>query len=205
MPFVAERVWQAVTGYGFKAPERSVHLEAWPEAGAVDQNVLEEMSATRRIAELALARRDAAGIKVRQPLAKLTVHSPRTVAVKKQSIDLIKDELNVKEVEFAGSAKEIAVDLDTVITPELRQEGLKRELVRQVNAMRKEARLTIRDQIALYWQSDDPAVHELMAAETEWIKRDVLADVIEEKGTDEMRAVKLNDLSIQIAVKKLGN
>jgi isoleucyl-tRNA synthetase len=135
-PFLSEGIWQKVTGYDFRDMDKSVHLEEWPEAGTVDKLVLSEMAATRKIVEMGLKARDEAGIKVRQPLRELLVTAPKTVAIKNKYIELIKAEVNVKEVNFKGNAKDIKVQLNTQIDDELRQEGLKREIVRLVNALR---------------------------------------------------------------------
>ncbi|MCK5211787.1 class I tRNA ligase family protein, partial [Candidatus Parcubacteria bacterium] len=155
MPFIAEKLWQEVGGKKFQDENASVHLENWPKAGKVDEKILEEMAATRKIVELGLAARDEAKIKVRQPLSTLRVVAPKKVAIRNPYIELIKDEVNVKEVEFKGNADEVSVELDTNLTPELRQEGMKRELVRTINAMRKKAGLTIKDRIEIVWQGGE--------------------------------------------------
>lgn len=73
-PFIAEQIWQKVTGYNFTDENKSVHLEAWPsfaEASDGKPTIIEEMETVRKIVELGLAERDKAGIKVRQPLTAL--------------------------------------------------------------------------------------------------------------------------------------
>ena len=60
----------------------------------------------------------------------------------------------IKEIEFNGNGNEIKVELDTKITPKLRQEGVKRELVRFINNLRKDAGMTIEDRAIIYWQSN---------------------------------------------------
>lgn len=195
MPFLAEQVWQKSGGFDFKDNSRSVHLEEWPhfeiglEKGEA-KKILDEMAASRKIVELALAKRDMAGIKVRQPLAKLIVRAPKTVAIKNAYIELIKDEVNVKEVEFIGNGDDVYVELDTAITPELKMEGIKREFVRQVNSIRKKQNLTINDRITIYWETDSKEVAYAVNSFVDEIKSDTLAldvkqaipDSIEEKN-----------------------
>ena len=64
--------------------------------------------------------------------------------------------MNVQSVEWKKG--EIGVELDTTLTPELKQLGLVREITRQVNSMRKNAGLTIDDEIVLSWDSQDANV-----------------------------------------------
>jgi isoleucyl-tRNA synthetase len=102
------------------------------------------MGAVRKIVELGLAKRDEAGIKIRQMLNKITVTTKDVIA--SDYIDLIKDELNLVAVDFITTTEDkLEAELDTVITPELKEEGLKRELIRFVNMLRKDANLSLND------------------------------------------------------------
>ena len=152
-PFVAEEVYQNVRR---SADAQSVHLSDWPEKDSripiwpnplaflhrlfgthADLEILKDMQTVRMIVSLSLEARMKVGIKVRQPLTELRIKK-NEVRVKKnyQLVDLIKDEVNVKEVMF-GADIESDVALDSVITPELRKEGDLRELVRQIQDLRK--------------------------------------------------------------------
>jgi isoleucyl-tRNA synthetase len=55
------------------------------------------------------------------------------------------------------------VAVDATLTPELRAEGLAREIVRRVQAMRKEAGFNVEDRITTYYQASDPLVGVLEA------------------------------------------
>jgi len=90
------------------------------------------------VVEKAHAARKEAGIRVRQPLDALTVTG---IEISDELIELVKDELNVKSVK-ASNGKDLAVDLDTVLTPTLVEEGRARDLVRDIQSARKEAGLT---------------------------------------------------------------
>jgi isoleucyl-tRNA synthetase len=205
MPFMAEDIWQKVKGYNYKDKDQSVHLEAWPKAGPIDRKILEEMEATRRIVELGLRARDEAGIKVRQPLAALIVTPPKTVAIKNDYIDLIKDEVNVKTVEFKGTAEEIKAQLDTELTDELRLEGIKRELVRAVNSLRKQAGLSINDRIAVTWQAEGLAAQAIKRHESE-LAQLTLADRYEQSRKSDIcqsQELNINGQTVQINIAKL--
>ena len=94
------------------------------------------MSRTREVVTAALEKRAQANIKVRQPLASLTT----SAVLAEEFAQIVKDEVNVKEVMTDESADELA-QLDTEITPELKEEGELRELVRTIQDARKEAGL----------------------------------------------------------------
>ena len=128
-PFIAEEMYKNLTG------EESVHLATWPQPGKVDRKLIEDMELIRKICELGHAKRKEAAIKVRQPLSMVTVHS---IKLDDALIELIKAELNVKEVKFIAKG-DLSVLLDTKLTPELEAEGLAREIVRKIQDARKEA------------------------------------------------------------------
>ena len=102
MPFVAEEIYRNLTD------GKSVHLEDYPVAdkSLVNEKVSSEMNFIRQIITLGLAIRAKNGIKVRQPLSKLKVESEKMKVDDENLVGLIKDELNVKEVEFVESLQE---------------------------------------------------------------------------------------------------
>jgi isoleucyl-tRNA synthetase len=83
-----------------------------------------------------------AKINVRQPLATLRVKADGTLS--EGLVELVKDEVNVKEVIF-GSKIENDVELDVVLTPELKEEGMVRELIRMIQDLRKVKGLNVND------------------------------------------------------------
>ena len=143
MPFFAEHLFQAVRE---SEDEESVHLAMWPEVSVrtgffarffgganKDKQLLEAMQTARAIVTKALEARDAAKIKVRQPLQKLTVNSKQLAGRNGEAfLQLIREEVNVKEIEMGGE-----ITLDTNITKELQEEGLVRDTIREIQAYRK--------------------------------------------------------------------
>ncbi|MFH1225938.1 MAG: isoleucine--tRNA ligase, partial [bacterium] len=125
VPFISDKLYQELGGDP-PAGGESVHLEDWPMAVKIDENVLGQMALVRQEAERGLSLRKAAGLKLRQPLASYA--SPAIKQIKPEFLAILREELNVKEV-LAGEADK----LDTALTEELKQEGLFRELVRQIN------------------------------------------------------------------------
>jgi isoleucyl-tRNA synthetase len=111
MPFLAEHLWQNLAAPVRQAPQ-SVFLAGWPESSQPlrDAALLDEVAIARQVAELARAARDAAGLKLRQPLRRLVVATPdpgRRMSVSRQVEDLA-SELRVKEVAIHESPSEVA-------------------------------------------------------------------------------------------------
>lgn len=159
MPFLAEEVWQRAQNPGCTpdAWRGSVHLQEWPAAGKIDKGIIESMAQARAISSKGLEARMAAKINVRQPLSKLKVKdSSLEKMLSGYFLELIKDEVNVKEVEF-DQLLEKDVELDMEITPALKEEGMARELVRAIQDLRKVKGLTIDDKAILVIEADDAA------------------------------------------------
>lgn len=159
VPFVAEEVFLAVRE---SVDPESVHLASWPEAprGLFGFSKKKDMSAlihdmevVREASSEALKVRQAANIKVRQPLARLTLKDT-ALQGKEALIELVRDEVNVKEVAFDETIAEGAL-LDTVITPELKEEGNVRELIRFVQDLRKKAGFEASDSAILVASTDE--------------------------------------------------
>jgi isoleucyl-tRNA synthetase len=94
-PFLAEHIWQVlVVGPCPDAPE-SVFLAGWPEAGQVDDRLVADIAAVRRVVDLGRRTRAQSKLKLRQPLRKLAVEG---VAGIEAYLPEIADELRVKEV-----------------------------------------------------------------------------------------------------------
>ncbi|MDQ3823293.1 MAG: isoleucine--tRNA ligase, partial [Actinomycetota bacterium] len=107
MPFLADHVWRNVVAGATDDAPASVFLAGWPEAGAVDDALLREMAETRRIVGLGHVARKTSVPKVRQPLRRLVVAGAR---VADEYVDVIREELNVKGVEFGDvEAEELLV------------------------------------------------------------------------------------------------
>jgi len=223
MPFIAETLWQKVTGYDFSDDKKSVHLESWPEAkhqsaliknlskvfgaefsGSGNNDVLEKMATVRRIVELGLAQRDAAGIKIRQMLAKAMVSG--TTALPESYSRLISDELNVRTVEFVAAGDNVTVTLDTEITPELKKEGYKREIVRTINMLRKDAGLTLQDRTNVYFSDNSSELSQAIIDLNEQIKRDTLSlsvEVQSEVKSELKKEVKIGDAKVWVGIEKI--
>ncbi|MCL5411846.1 MAG: isoleucine--tRNA ligase [Patescibacteria group bacterium] len=139
-PFIVEEIYQNLTG------EQSVHLSDYPkvEEKLVDKKLSMQMRLVREIVEMGHAKRKEVQIKVRQPLAKVTVKNVEET-FEAGLTDLVKDELNVKDIEVIVGKGTLEVGLDTRITSELKAEGEARDLIRAIQEKRKEAGVKMDD------------------------------------------------------------
>ncbi len=146
-PFFSDALYQSLGG-----EKQSVHLAEWPETSAKPANkkLLDEMNEIREAAALILSKRNEEKIKVRQPLASAKLPKTKTgFGKEKELVEILKEEVNVKEIFFNEKAKQGTVVLDTNITPELKEEGIMRELGRMIQSLRQKAGLAPKNTISL--------------------------------------------------------
>jgi isoleucyl-tRNA synthetase len=110
MPFLAEELYQnLVRNVDETAPE-SVHLAAWPEVMTefIDESLNRDMNLVMKLVSLGHSARQKANRKVRQPLAAaaFSVGTATERNALMNNVDIVSDELNVKEVRLLDSATE---------------------------------------------------------------------------------------------------
>ncbi len=151
VPFLSEDVYQSLSANFYQKP-KSVHLELWPvfPKGSIDRALSADMEKVRQIVTNALADRAKHGVKIRQPLAKITIALKKKLS--EELCFLLKEELNVKVVAF-GPVALGEMELDYVLTPELKEEGMVREILRHLQDARKIAGYTPRDLINIYLET----------------------------------------------------
>lgn len=205
-PFLAEELYHNLTG-----DNESIHLKDWLPAGEIDSSMLRDMNALRAAVNDGLSKRASEGIKVRQPLASVklinTISQDASAEVAQFLIDIAKDELNVKSVEIVtDSESELAqpsVVYDLTITPELKREGLMREIVRHVQSARKQDGLQIDDRIVLSVSSDDPEISQAIDAFADVIKAETLAVELNSAADEsEKYDAKIEGKLVEISLKK---
>ena len=178
-PFLAEELHQKMGG------KESVHLLTWSTNTTVDQKVLDNMARARAIIEQGLALRMNASdefgqIKVRQPLARLAYGGEKLDDFYEQ---IIADEVNVKAVKhqvrpgMGSGTQQVSpgVMLDKKITPELKREGLSREIIRVIQNARKEAGLNVDDRIAVSIETADKELQQAIGEHRNTIAAEILA------------------------------
>ena len=147
IPFTTESIWWELKGKKI-VKEESIHLSSWPKANekAIDKKLEEEFETILKIIEAGLYERDKHKIGLKWPLGKALVYGKKKIS--KEGIEIIKDQLNVKKVEFV-IGEENKVELNVTMTEELEAEGYARNISRAVQALRKKIGLIKTDKIEL--------------------------------------------------------
>ncbi|MDE2399420.1 MAG: class I tRNA ligase family protein [Patescibacteria group bacterium] len=201
-PFTAEDIWLKLKN---DTDPESVHLAKWPKKpfrlfSFGRPKVLEKMETVRNIVTLGLEARQKAGIKVRQPLNHLWVVAE---GLSGQYIEIIKNELNIKNVIFLLKIKVgiTKVTLDTEITEDLKQEGDYRELVRGLQDMRKKEGLTPSDVVVLTFETSKVGKKLIQKFEPD-MKKTVLVSKIE-FAENAGQEIKIDELVFKVKIDKI--
>jgi isoleucyl-tRNA synthetase len=130
-PMVTEAVYRGLTG------ARSVHLTDWPSPDDLpaDDALVADMDAVREVCSVALSLRKANGLRVRQPLAALTVAAPGAARLAPFR-SLVADEVNVKDVVFTGEAPDGLVERVLTLVPRALGPRLGADVQRVIKAVR---------------------------------------------------------------------
>ena len=214
-PFLAEELYHNLT-----SDNESIHLKDWLTAGAVNYQVLADMSRTRELINNGLSLRmkqdeHQASIKVRQPLQFAAYAGAKLAEYYEQ---IMAEELNVKEIRWIENLDEHLADYDVTegvikpedwieiskqLTPELKREGLMREVIRHVQSARKKAGLQVDDRIELNIASSDAEITQAVDVFADTIKAETLAVKIGPVADDmEKYDVKIDGKPVEIYLKK---
>ncbi|MBW4094878.1 MAG: isoleucine--tRNA ligase [Acidobacteria bacterium] len=176
LPMVTEEIWRSLTG------GRSVHLADWPDAAAFPTNadLLAQMDRIQQICSTGSSLRKAANLRVRLPLAELTVVAPGADSLT-QFAGIVADELNIKTVRLIDSAQ---------ASPE--EFGVVQKLVVNARAagprLGKDVQLAIKGSKSGDWSVDDDGVVTsggLALQEGEY----ALETVVDDDGSSDAKAV----------------
>ena len=123
-PFMAESIYQNLVPNFYKDAPISVHLCSFPEVdeSAIDLKLEEGMQSVLDIVVLGRACRNSSNIKNRQPLSKIFVCAEKNTELSQDLLEIAKDELNVKEVEYLKDASKF---VSYKIKPQLKTLGPK--------------------------------------------------------------------------------
>lgn len=196
-PFLSEYIYKDL-----KKKEKSVHLEDYPlpENKLIDKEIKGKMSKVREIVSAGLKERAMLGIKVRQPLASFQIPSSEK-QIPIQLVDLIREEVNVKEVIFGNVAK-----LDAKMTAELKEEGISREVMRTIQAMRKKAGLKPEDKISVFYSGDKEIARILQKNKKQIISETRLNNLTEKEKSDDFgikKEIKIENKELWLAIEKV--
>tara|TARA_Y100000034_G_scaffold122357_1_gene167714 strand:+ start:5179 stop:8208 length:3030 start_codon:yes stop_codon:yes gene_type:complete len=216
LPILNEEIYlNIIKPLSKKLPE-SIHLLDWPKPNTklVKPEFEKQMAVARSIVETARFAREEAKIKLRWPLKQLSVDGDDTVKKALKTFEnVILEQANVKSVKagkLKGVEKEFEfgkVYLDTKITPEIRAESLAREVMRQVQVMRKKAGLQVSEKIKLTVSTSDDfaknAINKFAKEITEKVGAKELKVGAEAKAKEKSELV-FEDIKLSIGFTKLG-
>ena len=215
-PFLAEELYHNLTG-----DDESIHLKDWLPAGAVNEQVLADMSRTRELINNGLSLRmrqdeHQTSIKVRQPLQFAAYAGAKLAEYYEQ---IMAEELNVKEIRWIENLDEYLAGYDVTegtikpenwieiskhLTPELKREGLMREIIRHVQSARKKAGLQVDDRIELNIASSDTEIAQAVDTFADTIKAETLAVKLGSAAAGDMKKydVKVDGKLVEIYLRK---
>jgi isoleucyl-tRNA synthetase len=189
VPFLSEELYRNLTG------EESVHLTDWPEVGHINELVVADMETVRDYVNQALSLRASSKMKIRQPLASITVP---TLGKFVDFEDVLMEELNVKKVVQGGD--EVSLDLE--ITPELKREGYAREIIRYAQAARKNADLNVDDHIDLSLTTEDNELAQTIEEYGSLIAAETLAGAISTGEYTHQETLTIEGKTLQLSLQK---
>lgn len=205
-PFLADELYRKLTG------GESVHLQDWPEAGHVDELMVQHMTELRNGIEQGLSKRAAEKIKVRQPLQRAVLYIsnlPPDDTMLSYYRQIVGEELNVKEVEIKNASllelkdKAQLVELDTAITPTLRSEGNAREVIRHIQSERKKAQLLVNDRILLSLSTTVEDLREAISEYHEVISTETLAtQLVPDQAYEYKASVMIDGMPLMVSFQK---
>jgi isoleucyl-tRNA synthetase len=203
-PLSAEDIWLKLNN----DDTESVHLSKWPRIHKSifdflkkkkSSSLIEDMKKTREIVTLGLDARQKNGIKVRQPLSVLKI---KESSLGGEYLELIKDELNVKEIVIDQSI-ESDIWLDVNITPELKEEGDYRELLRAIQDTRKKLELTPTDIVSIHIQTNEKGESLINRFEIDLLKTAGAKEILLEKvGEEDDENIKIDELEFKLKISK---
>jgi isoleucyl-tRNA synthetase len=143
-PFITDSLWRKMN-----QKSESVHLSEWPKFldSEIDLDIEKEFDAGRKVIEKGLKERDINHMGLKWPLRTAIVECD--VPLRDEIKEIIKNQLNVKSLNFKLSEKEIKVSLDFKLDDKLEAEGYAREVIRRVQSERKTRGMQKTDRINL--------------------------------------------------------
>ncbi len=200
-PFLSEELYHLLG-----EDTESVHLLNWPTNYSVDQSVLDEMKQARGVINDILSLRAKERVKIRQPLSYAKIETSHNF--RPEIREIVLDEVNIKKIDFVqdlsleGQPVNTKVGVELTITPELKREGLMREVIRHVQSARKEAGLNVDDHIFLSLTAEDKDLQQAIIEHSQTIATETLAEDISDATYDYETTVKVEGSDLKLSLRK---
>lgn len=211
MPFLTERIYQDIAvNIGTENVKESIHLEDYPTYKKINKKLLSDMENIRKICSLGQSIRVENGIKLRQPL-----NIAYTAIKDTQLQEIIKDELNVKNIEYSDDVvqkkhylskkeifqnKTIFITIDTEITDTLKKEGILNDIIRVIQDIRKSQNLEITKLCNIYFKADKNYLNDIIIENKQYLMKILNAQNIEKKKNIEGKNITIDNMEIKISL-----
>jgi isoleucyl-tRNA synthetase len=202
-PYITEHLYQKLKEkYDLK--EESIHMCKWPKADSklIKKPLESDFEHVFMIIEKGLAERDREKVGLKWPLPLVTISYSKPID--KKCLEIIKKQLNVKEIKNIVSKDETPkIELDTKLTPELESEGYAREMSRKVQAFRKKLGLNIKDLVETSIITDDK-FKKILDSQIDFLKERTNSKTIEIVTTGKERFKNKIDFKIKDQKGEIG-
>ncbi len=198
-PFHAEHLFLRMRKHSPNILPESVHLCSWPKKMPINTKAVAMMDTVRDVVSAAHEQRAQAGIKVRQPLARVTIQTD----IPEHLREIIAEEIHVKQVAVAKDAGKKVV-LDTELTPELIAEGFVREYVRSVQNLRKEQQLSMTETVAAVRTHLPDEQRAYLQRHEDSVKAEIRAEriIYDDRPIDDGQTVTIGDVPVSLLLKR---
>lgn len=206
VPFITEEMYQnLVVNLGVDWGRDSVHLEDYPEFSFdLNQDLLDDMESTRKLASLGLKIRDDKSLRVRQPLREAVVN------VNNQDLlEILKSEMNVKTISYkkkpvlkdgwvTEEAGHYFVSLNIELDEELKKEGWLNDLKRGIQNARKASGAKVGDKVKLEFYTEDEEIEDFISKNKSKLEESLNVELHKAVGQPDVKPVKVNDVRVYI-------
>jgi len=215
-PFITEYMYGVLVKDKFPSLPESVHLCDYPTSDSKYMDdygkIIPEMRLVRELSETGQMIRASKGIKVRQPLAEMVVKfKDSNLYLTEWMQRILQEELNVLEVSESADVTEsdklaivdttsFTAGLDLEISEELARAGLVREIVRSLQAIRKQMGLMMGEEVSISYQTESEELIKVLESNKEEIMGTISATSLEAGEAD--KECKINEYVMRVKVEK---
>ena len=205
MPFITERIYQDIS-----QNKESIHLEDYPEFGKIKYQLLSSMDMVREVSSLGQSIRVENQIRLRQPLNKA-----HTNIKDKKMQDIIKNELNVKNIEYIEKLKNkknyiskkstfnkktIFISIDIKIDENLKKEGILNDMIRHIQDIRKAQNFKQNQKCNIYYNTEEILLNDILKESKNYLLELVNAKDIIQKEFNDGKEVVIDNMKIKILI-----
>lgn len=202
-PFIVEYLYQELS-----EKTESVHLQDWPETkqSAINENLEQDMETLRQLAEMGQALRQQEEIKVRQALSEAAIFDTELTEEMK---GILAEELNVHEIVgqptdsgewVSREEKGLKISLNIELSEELKKEGAFRELVRNINQLRKQKGLSREESVNLRYSAESEEIRKVIEEYEAQIKEKTNLGKVKASGKELDQSIDIKNSRLKLSL-----